>query len=312
MKYIVSISGGLGSAEALRRAIAKYGKENVIAVFADVKGTGEHTWLGMPTISKLLHERFGGESHDTYRFIWMLAYHFDIPIERLETGLSIWDIFAKKKAFRLVVNGAFFCPASEELKRAVITKWAKASFTDESYSIVLGMDWDEHHRIVRSQYYWRESVKWNVNVISLNSEKPYASKEETALYFLKNELDFEFKLPSAYEDGADHNNCHWACVNAGQGHFAALYLNHPLHYHYWAWMESRIQKYIKQSYTILKDTRGGVTTRLSLYQFIDRIERGDYLARDASACACMGNIPQLEDYVKATLEKPKQISMFEG
>ena len=27
MKYIVSISGGLGSAEALKRTIAKYGKE---------------------------------------------------------------------------------------------------------------------------------------------------------------------------------------------------------------------------------------------------------------------------------------------
>src|SRR5688500_2108834 len=108
MKYVVSISGGLGSAEALRRAIAKLGKENVVAVFADVKGTGEHVWLGMPTITKLLHERFGGESRDTYRFIWQLSHHFDIPIERLETPKSIWDVFAHRKALRLVIGSAFY------------------------------------------------------------------------------------------------------------------------------------------------------------------------------------------------------------
>jgi hypothetical protein len=309
MKYIVSISGGLGSAEALRRAIAKYGKENVIAVFADVKGTGEHAWLGMPIITKLLHERFGGESLDTYRFIWLLAYHFDIPIERLETKESIWDVFARKKAFRLVINGNFYCPASEELKRSVISRWAKKNFPDGTYSIVLGMDWDEDHRVQRSQHYWRERVGWPVEVISLNGEKPFASKEETALYFLTTDEN-GMKMPQAYGDGADHNNCHWGCVNAGQGHFASLYLNHKEHYLYWAWMEYRTSTHIGQSYTILKDERGGKTKRLSLYQFIERIESGDYLPHDTSACACMGNIPQLEDYVKTSLQTPKQIEMF--
>ena len=51
MKYIVNVSGGLTSFEALRRTIEPHGKENTHAYFADTKqeddgGGGSHKTIG--------------------------------------------------------------------------------------------------------------------------------------------------------------------------------------------------------------------------------------------------------------------------
>ncbi len=114
MKYIVSVSGGLGSAEALKRTIETYGRENVVAVFADVKGDGSMPFIGMPSITKLLNERFGGESRDTYRFLFQLANALAIPIVRLEGYETIWDAFWKAGA---ITPRTATCKASELLKK---------------------------------------------------------------------------------------------------------------------------------------------------------------------------------------------------
>jgi hypothetical protein len=310
MKYIVSVSGGLGSAESLKRAIEKFGKANVVAVFADVKGTGEHAWLGMPTISKLLHERFGGESRELYRFIWQLSHHFDIPIERLESQETVWDVWYRRKAMQIVVGVKRFCPASEELKRAPIAKWIKAQgFKEGEYTLVLGMGWDEEHRLKNAKHYWREAMGYDVPIISLNAEKPYASNEATMLYFMKLE-DNEVQVSSSYKQGLEHDNCNGICSQAGQGHYAIVYQNRREAYLYAAWMERQLGRAINKPYTILKVSEDGVTRRMSLYEFIERIEADNYPKADLQACACMTNIPQLEDYVEAKLQIPTQISLF--
>lgn len=300
MIYIVSISGGLGSLEAAKRSIEKYGKENVRLVFADVKGIGQHDWLKMPTISKLLHERFGGESRDTYKFLWDISYHLDMPIERIEDSRSIWDIFYDSKALRLVIGGGktFFCPASEKLKRQVIVDWCKDNFEDYTYTLVLGMAWDEAHRLKRAEYYWRKQLGWDIDVISPNMEKPYATNARTTVWL--NEAGIE--LPSAYAQGFSHNNCGGGCVQAGQGHFANLYHVRPDVYEYWAWMEYQIQKAIGKPYTILKITRGGQALPVSLYDFVDYIKRGDYQSLDFAGCACFTNTDTAIE-----LSKPKPI-----
>ena len=66
MKTIVSVSGGLSSYEALRRVVASRGRQNVVAVFADVKGDGatHAPFSPAPAIEPLLHERYGGEARD--------------------------------------------------------------------------------------------------------------------------------------------------------------------------------------------------------------------------------------------------------
>lgn len=287
-KYLVSVSGGLASAEVLRRAVEKYGKENVVAVFADVKGDGWHKWSDFPAVDQLLHERFGGESRDTYRFLWQLSHALDIPIERLEDGRTIWDVFVQKKAFRLFVNGGFFCPASEALKREIIAQWIeKQRFKQGEYTMLLGMDWDEEHRLKKARYYWEKRMGYEVPVESLLMEKPYA--DNCKIGFVLETLGCE--VPASYADGFEHNNCNSGCSQAGQGHFGLLYNTKRDVYHYWAWNERRVGKVIGHDYTILKDERGGTTKRMSLYDFIPRIESGDYRKMDFGACGCFSNAP---------------------
>lgn len=263
MKYIVSVSGGLGSAEALRRTIEQHGKKNTIAVFCDVRGHAgvSHSWSNIPAVDDLLHQRFGGETADTYRFLWELSYVLDIPIHRIgdPQKRTIWAVFAQTKSLRLYSGKAFYCKASELLKRDVFYDFIRRK-RKGNYSIVLGMGWDEEHRVKQAKAYWSKRLDWDVPVIAPLTEKPYVQNIDIRDKLI--ELGME-TIPDAYAMGLEHNNCSGICVQAGQSHYAKLYQLRPEHYHYAAWMEKRIGEYIGESYTILKDERGGTTKRQS-------------------------------------------------
>lgn len=283
---IVSVSGGLGSAETLRRCVKTYGKDRVVAVFADVKGDGRtHSeFSNHPQfILDMLHERFGGETRDTYRFIWQLAHHFDIPIHVVKyDDNSIWTTFAQKKFFRLHSGGGFICPASQLNKRQAIVEWIRGNFKAGTYVMALGMAWDEGHRVKSAQGYWSKQMGWEVPVIAPNAEYPYADNISTANWCHENDIE----IPSAYSLGFSHNNCGGGCVNAGLGHFALLYKDRPDTYWYWAFMEGEAQKAMSRPYTILKRTRDGITSPITLYEYAEYIEAGDYPKVDIGGCNC--------------------------
>lgn len=290
MKYIVSVSGGLGSAEALKRTIETYGKENVVAVFADVKGDAKsHFWAKFPIIDQLLHERFGGESRDTYRFLWQLSYHFDIPIERLEDkdGRTIFSVLAANRAWRLWVNGYFVHKCSEILKREQIKEYIQTHFKPGEYTIVLGMEWDEDHRVKGALKYWRKELGWDVEVIAPNAEFPLADNCTTERWITEAGIE----IPAAYPEGFEHGNCNQGCIAAGQGYYANLYFKRPGVYFYWMWIENGLIEFWGKFVTILKDERGGVTKPLSLQSFVARILTGDYIKSDIGGCGCfVGNV----------------------
>jgi hypothetical protein len=282
-KYIVSVSGGLGSAEALKRTIERYGKENTVAVFADAKGDGlTHTFSAAPVVDALLHERYGGESRDLYRFLWQLSAHFEIPIERLEDGRTIWRVFADNRAFRLFSGGVFVHKCSDELKRQTMKRYILSHYQQGTYAIVLGMGWDEPHRVTTAQAYWRRELGWAVDVLAPNADAPYVDNCTVERWIHAAGIE----TPAAYTDGFEHNNCGGGCISAGQGHFANLYKTRKDVYLYWAYMEAQIQRVIGKRVTILKDERGGETRPLSLYEFIPRIEAGDYRKLDWGGCGC--------------------------
>lgn len=303
MKYIVSVSGGLGSAEALKRTIEQHGKENVVALFADVKGDAKtHFWSKFPVLDQLEHERFGGESRETIRFLWQLSYHFDIPIERLEDEhkRTVYAVFAKNRAFRLFSGGVFVHKCSEILKRGVIKQYILSNFKPGEYTIVLGMGWDEAHRAKASQAYWRRELGWDVNVISPNAGKPLADKCVTERWVTEAGLD----IAPAYEQGLDHDNCNAFCIAAGQGHYAIVYNKRPGVYFYSARMEKSLSNYWGKPVTILKDERGGETKPLSLYDFIPRILAGDYQKGDIGGCGCFVGNPMATVLLDAEIVVP--------
>lgn len=282
-KTIVSVSGGFGSAYALKKAIDLYGKDNVIAVFADVKGTGySHTWSDLPELEYLLHERFGGESRDTYRFLWQLSYALDIDIIRLEDGRSIWSVFAETRSFRLFVNGKFFCKASEALKRVVIADWIDAqSFEAGSIQMVLGMSFWEGHRLYNAQGWWRARLGWDIEVVSTLGQYD----DDCQMVLWANSIGLE--IPKAYSNGLSHNNCGGKCVMAGQTNYAILYRTDFEGFMYAAWQEMRLRTIVGIDATILKDGRKGYDPSLTLVDFAQRVIDDDVDEKDVGkGCSC--------------------------
>ena len=120
MKYIVSISGGIGSFAAAKRVIDKYGKENVDLVFCDTKT----------------------EDEDLYRFLDDIEKHFDMKIIKLIDGRDIWKC-AEQDEFLYnsrVANCTIY------LKGRLFRKWLKKTYKPDECIICLGFDWNEPHR----------------------------------------------------------------------------------------------------------------------------------------------------------------------
>lgn len=278
-KHIVSFSGGLGSAEALKQTVDCYGRENVIALFADVKGSGLTHDFSFPAVDELLHERFGGETRDLYRFIWQLSAHLDVPVIRLEDGRTIFRVFADNKAFRVWSGGGFVHKCSELLKRKVIKAWILASgLKAGQYDMTFGFGWDEEHRLKTAQKFWQRELGWAINV---NAPLHVDTCDTTRWLSVAG-----ITVSGSYEQLFEHDNCGGGCVSAGQAHFANLYHKRREVYLYWAYMEASIQRVIGRDVTILTATRDGVKRTMSLTQFIPRILAGDYPKNDWGGCGC--------------------------
>jgi hypothetical protein len=289
MKTIVSVSGGLGSAFALDMCIKRYGKENVVAVFADVKGTGySHFWSEFPHLEYLLHERFGGETRDTYEFLWHLSYALDIPIERLEDGASIWGVAGKSRAFQIVNGNNRLCKASELLKRMTMAAWIEQNFKQGDYRIALGMGIFEGHRVEKSRYWWTERMGYEVDVFSpmIEAYKETKSYSDNCTYAdWGNKI--ELVAPKAYAEDLAHNNCAAKCFMAGQNQWVWVYENDHDGYMYSAYQENNIRRVLGVDATILKMERDGVADGISLFTFIEHIKSGDYNKRDlGGSCGC--------------------------
>lgn len=304
MKRIVSVSGGLSSFEALRRTIDTHGRTDTIALFADVKGNGaSHFFSPFPFLSRLLHDWFGGEARDTYRFLWQQSYILDMPIERIESEKTIWTVFAERRAIRLVIPPrTFFCPASETLKRYAIAGWIQENISDPDIEMVIGMKWDEEHRLRNAQYWWSKALP-DHNVTVTSPLMDGVTNAHITLWLMQHDIE----IPAAYRQGFNHNNCFGGCVHAGLAHWANLYHMRRNVYLYWSWMEKQIQDYVGKFITILKDQRGGITTPMSLKQFVERIERGDYPRLDFGGCGCFTNAAVATAMIEP---QPRQLKMF--
>ena len=85
MKYVVMFSGGIGSWASARRLVDQHGADNVICLFADVKGDND---TDNPHI---------GEDEDTYRFIDDAIAQLGCQYVRVADGRNIWEVFRDKR-----------------------------------------------------------------------------------------------------------------------------------------------------------------------------------------------------------------------
>lgn len=269
--YIVNVSSGLASAEAIERTIERAGKENTIGVFADVKGhsTSEHA----------------GEDADNYRFLDDTERYFGIPIIRIVEGRDIWQVMFDERAITLPVGKTRVAKCSIKLKREPIDQWIEAHYRPDECVQVTGLGWAEPHRIAdfikaKAPYETWHPLNESPYVDNCLIEQKWAARG--------------IRAPRLYEQGFSHANCGGFCVKAGQAHFARLYFANRPRYIYHAEKEKRFRAEINPKATILRDRRGGKVTLMTLYEFAERLDRGeDYDRDDWGGCGCFAQEPQL-------------------
>jgi hypothetical protein len=198
MQYIVNVSGGLTSYEALRRCLATHGREKTWAVFADTRI----------------------EDSDLYRFLDDIEAYLHFPIERIADGRNVFDVWHDEGAItvRVAGSGAGVAPCSQKLKRDMIRAWITKHFVDEPYTLVLGMDWSERDRMERTKRFYAPVPVW----FPLEAP-PYKDKCHIADDLEKAGI----AVPALYREGFTHNNCGGGGVKAGQAHFAHLWRMRP-------------------------------------------------------------------------------------
>lgn len=263
MNYIVSVSGGLTSYEALRRCLVVHGRDQTWAVFADTRI----------------------EDPDLYRFLDDIEAHLRFPIERIADGRTVFDVWHDARALTLRGHGAGSAPCSRELKREPIQRWIAKHFAGEPYTLVLGMDWSERDRMERTRHYYAPIPVW----FPLEAP-PYKDKCHIADDLGRAGI----KVPDLYTEGFSHNNCGGGCVKAGQAHFAHLYKTRPATYARWEAEEERLRTALGKDIAILIDRRGGGPRRpLTLRDFRLRLERGEDYDRDEwGGCGCFAPVVQ--------------------
>ena len=265
MMYLVNVSGGLTSFEALRRCLDRYGKEQTHAYFADTKQ----------------------EDPDLYRFLDDQEHYFGIKIERVVDGRTIWDVWKEKRCITLrLPNGSEIAPCSLILKREAMNKVISSRYAPGTYTQVFGYEWSEIDRMSRLEKDIAPEKAW----FPL-AEKPYIDKCHIST-FLKS---IGIAVPRLYELSFEHNNCGAGCVKAGQAHWAHLFFMLPERYALWEGKEEEIRQYLKKDISILKDRRGGTAKPMTLSAFRERLERGDtdYDKSDWGGCGCFAPVSQL-------------------
>jgi hypothetical protein len=259
MIYIVNCSGGLTSFEALRRTLAKHGKEQTYAIFADTRI----------------------EDEDLYRFLDDQERYFGIPIHRVKDGRTPWEVMIDERCITLQE----MAPCSKHLKRIAIERYISATFTPGTYTRVFGMDWSEMHRVKRLAAALAPQPAWFPLC-----ERPYVDKCHIAASLEQ----IGIKVPRLYEMGFTHNNCGGGCVKAGQAHWAHLFYTMPERYALWERKEEEIQARIGKPVTILRIRRDHESIPISLKAFRERLQAGDtsYDKDDWGGCGCFAPIAQ--------------------
>lgn len=255
VKYIVSLSGGIGSYITLKRVIKKYGIQDVIAVFCDT-----------------LYE-----DGDLYEFLEQIENKLNLRILRLCSGKTPMQLQIESK----FVFNSRIASCSKELKSKVFTKWLKENYTPDECVLFMGIDWSEQHRC---EAITRNYAPYKVEY-PLCEEMLY--KQE---YFEELKQD-GLKLPRLYQIGLTHNNCGGRCVKAGIGHWLKLLAKDRNRFLEAENDELTLQRMIGKKYTHLK-RRG---EPYSLQQLRYDVEHKTTLfdneeCNDFGACTCFSEI----------------------
>lgn len=277
MKHIVSFSGGMGSFAEAKSCVDKYGKENVVLLFADT----------------LM------EDEDLYRFKDEVVAFLGCELVTLCYGMNVWDLFKDKK----FIGNTRVDICSSTLKRDLLNGYIQDNYTEitkeflyledgsprlnvsgahlyreiENYTceVHLGIDFSEHHRLTRVQSYMKPMV-YRSTLVEEGRIVPKDYSEQ-----------FGIKRPRLYDMGFGHNNCGGFCVKAGLGHFKLLHEKMPERYR---WHEEQEKETIALGgKPFLRKTMFGVLSYYTMERYRKEfLEKGlaDEDKFDIGGCSC--------------------------
>lgn len=261
MTHIVNISGGMASAVCLFRVIERFGRDDVLAVFADTRS--EHA--------------------DCYRFIDDVERVAGVKVERLSDGRDCWDVWMGEAMLTTPGNGG--CVASDRLKRQPLDEFRERLASPEDSTIYVGFGPDEadrKERLVAALAPWAIAcpLMWSPRLWRCDLAKDLRARG--------------IEPPSMYAEGYPHANCAGACILAGIKQWAGLLTDNPTLYARYEQKEAEFGAMLasrgRAPRTILRDRRGGQTRNLSLTQLREELAQGIRDHDDSwrsSSCSCM-------------------------
>lgn len=217
MKYIVSLSGGIGSYFTLKRVLEKFNKTDVIPVFCDTLA----------------------EDGDLYRFLDDIEKHYEIEIVRLCTGETPTTLCFKEK----FLFNSRVASCSKKLKSQPFRRYLNENFKANEAIIFMGIDFTETHRCKAiTKKYEPYKVEFPM------CEKPYLYKHEMLNELTKDGID----PPRLYRLGFSHNNCGGRCFKAGIGHYKNLLEKDRNRYLEWENQEEAVRKSLGKDVAMMK------------------------------------------------------------
>lgn len=311
MKHIVMFSGGIGSWMTAKRVIEQHGTDNVILLFADVKGEGrcltcDHQYSlhingrGPCDVKDDQQEYCGcrqyvdnphvGEDEDTYRFIKDAATSLKAKLVTVmdEKQRDIWSVYKSRR----FLGNSRQANCSIELKQKPCAKWLKENAEAGVDIVYVGIDWTESHRLPSIEAAYK---KYGFEAKAPLCEPPYMDKEEMIAAAVADGLT----PPRAYAMGYPHNNCGGFCVRAGKAQFKMLLEQNRERYMFHEEQELLLQQYLGKPVTVITEVRKGEKVPLTLRSFREREESQQSLFGDDEfdwgGCGCFSQFEEEAD-----------------
>lgn len=254
-------SGGLGSWATAKRVAEQHGTDNLVLLFADVKGNTDSPHVG--------------EDEDTYRFIREAADDVGGALVTVKDGRDIWQVFTDNR----FLGNARLANCSKFLKQQPCREWLEANCDPDHTVVYVGIDWSETHRLPAIQ---KGYLPYRAEAPM--TEKPYLDRGDLEAMC----RDAGMEVPRLYRAGFAHNNCGGFCVRAGQAQMELLLREHPERYAYHEAKEQELRDHLDADVAVLRDRTGGTVTPLTLRRFRERIEDQPSMFDqfDVGGCGC--------------------------
>ena len=253
MKHIISFSGGMGSFAEAVSCVEKFGRENVVTLFADT----------------LIEDK------DLYRFLSECNEYLGCQNLTIKDGRTPFEVFKDVK----FMGNTRIDPCSRILKRDLLNSFIQKNWKPSEAEVHLGIDYSEFHRLRGVQermvpYVYRSMLVEEGRIVP----KDFSTK-------------YGIKPPRLYSLGLGHNNCGGFCVKAGLGHYKKLLEGDREQYLYFETQEKLVYKAVPNAKPFLRKITNNTTQYLTLFDYRKMLEKDkEFLSEDEKmefgGCGC--------------------------